>query len=753
MFKSFVVLASAALAVAQSQPCATVASALARSSSSAVSAQAAFDCLNSVPVDTTGNQALIEELKKVWQFQSELVWYKNPGSDWEYGPLDIIGELDNVKNNLGSFQSEYTVQLAIQNITIRTGNFHFNYQPDILQVFQFRRRFNVASVSSDGKSLPKLYVHDDIAQLAAGSSRVSEIQSLNGQNPYDFLKSTFFSQYIDSDGQMNNMFSKGDTDHPGAFASQRKFDGNSTEVRWANGSTASVQNVATTELSFTGVTDGRSFFQKFCTGAITGVSTRSADSKDKDADLPISPSALGPVLTIPHDSYHTRNKRQVLPETGYPRAVAEDHNGVVAGYFLTGQGYADVAVLKIISFSNPESSGETSFNNGFQATVKDFLSQCKSQGKTKLIIDLRENGGGNTNLLLDTFMQLFPDLDPFSAQRYRATDSWVKIGDAVNEIRSNTDMARKYRSASGDNIEQTAIYRYWAYWHFRKADGTNFASWDEFNGPLDLNSDKFTTTMRYNYSSADRVSILPTGFNFVNGTRPTVFNASNVVMFTDALCGSSCASFHEELKNIAGVKAVTVGGRPESKPIQTITGSKGGEVIPLITFPQYASLLLNISSSVGLTSAKSNDATLTSLANVPRLSVRAGDASSRAQSQDQIRKGDKTATPLQFIYEASDCRVFYTADSYSDPDLAWKQAWDALSDDSKCVSGSTGHKSSISGGFKPFGGGELKAEDQPTGSSSGNGTKPSAAANVKSSGAFVALIVGVMAATLVTEHE
>jgi hypothetical protein len=47
-------------------------------------------------------------------------------------------------------------------------------------------------------------------------------------------------------------------------------------------------------------------------------------------------------------------------------------------------------------------------------------------------------------------------------------------------------------------------------------------------------------------------------------------------MFTDALCGSSCASFHEELKNIAGVKAVTVGGRPENKPIQTITGSKGG---------------------------------------------------------------------------------------------------------------------------------------------------------------------------------
>ncbi|KAH7094752.1 hypothetical protein FB567DRAFT_12528 [Paraphoma chrysanthemicola] len=747
MFKSVLFLASAVLVAAQSEPCAIVASALSRSSSTPIAAQAAFDCLSSVPVNTAGNQALIEELKKVWQFQSELVWLKNPGSDWEYGPLDIIGELDTIKSNLGTFRSEYAVQLAIQNITIRTGNFHFNYLPDILQVFQFRRGFNVASISSDGKALPKLYVHDDIVQLAAGSSRVSEIQQLNGQNPYDYLKSTFFAQYIDSDGQMNNMFSKGDTDHVGAFASQRKFDGNSTDIRWANGSSASVRNLASTEFSFTGVTDGRTFYQKFCTGAITQ-SRGSADSTDKEVVSVISPSILGPVLTIPHDSYHTRNKRQVLPDSGYPRAVAEDRSGVVAGYFLTGQGYSDVAVLKIISFSNPENSGETAFNNNFQATIKDFLAQCQRQSKTKLIIDLRENGGGNTNLLLDAFMQLFPDLEPFSAQRYRAHPSWLKIGDAVNEIRGNTDMARKYRTATGDNIEQTAIYRYWAYWHFRKADGTNFASWDEFNGPLNLNSDELTVTMRYNYSSADRVSILPTGFNFVNGTRPTVFSASNVVMFTDALCGSSCASFHEELKNIAGVKSVTVGGRPENKPIQPITGSKGGEVVPLVTFPQYAAVLLNISSSVGTQSVKSNDATLTSLASVPQIAVRAGDSSSRAQSQDQIRKGDSTATPLQFIYEAADCRIFYTADSYSDPDLAWKQAWDAFTNDSKCVSGSTAHKSSISGGFKPFGGGQLKAEDQPTSPATGSGSKPSAAANVKGSGPLLALVVGVVAAVL-----
>lgn len=507
MRNSAFLVASAAVVAAQSsssQPCAAVASSLSRSSgaTSGISAQAAFDCLNSVPVDTSGNSQLIDELKRVWQFQSELVWYKNPGSDWEYGSLDIIEELDRIKSSLGSFQSEYAVQLAIQNITIRTGNFHFNYQPDILQIFDFVRPFNVASVSSDGKALPKLYVHEDIAPLATGSRRVSAIEQINGQDPYEFLKSTWFSQYIDSDGRMNNMFSKGDTEHQGAFASQDKYDGNNTDIKWANGTTATIGNLAFSDFSFSGITDGQSFFQKFCTGSISGASVSIADTKDKDAGVDVvSPRGPGPVLTIPRGDYHTRNKRQIIPSSGYPDSVVEDASGTVAGYFLNGQGYQDVAVLKIISFSNPSSSGETLFNNGFQATIKDFLRQCESQKKSKLIIDLRENGGGNTNLLLDAFMQLFPELDPFSGQRYRASDPWLKIGAAVDEIRNNADMSRKYRTSAGESMENTSIYRFWAWWHFRKADGTNFASWDEFNGPIELNDDKLTMTMRYNVSS------------------------------------------------------------------------------------------------------------------------------------------------------------------------------------------------------------------------------------------------------------
>ncbi|KAJ0158797.1 hypothetical protein CTA2_10899 [Colletotrichum tanaceti] len=750
--KRVLAVASAALVAAQNgtsqSPCAVVASKLASRPAPAIAAVEAYNCLNSVPVDTQGNSKLIDQLKQVWQFHSETAWLKNPGSDWEYGPLDIMGELDKIKSNLESYESEYAVQLAIQNITIRTGNFHFNYQPDILQVFNFRRMFDVASISSDGKALPKLYVHNDVAALAEGDDSISDIESINGMSPYDFLQANFYSQYINSDGRMNNMFSKGDTNNHGAFARPSKYDGNRTDVVWTNSSQASFPNIATTAQSFRGVVDGTTFFKRFCTGALTGAKSGTSKGKEKQV---ISPAILGPVPTIPADTYHlsSRAKRQSIPSAGaYANAVAVAETGTVAGYFLTDSGFSDVAVLKIISFSNPDDDrfNETFFNNNFQDTVQSFLQQCIDQNKQKLIIDLRENGGGNTNLLIDAFMQLFPDMDPFSGQRYRATDAFNKIGDAVNEVYASSDLASKFQATFEESILNGLLFRYWAWWHFRTAEGENFDSWDEFNGPLNLNNDKVTTAFRYNYSNADRVSILPEGFSFVTGPRPTAFQPSNVVMFTDALCGSSCASFHEELKNIAGVKAVTVGGRPENKPIETVAGTKGGEVIPLIQFTRYAAATLNLASVAGLSAVQSNDPTLSAVANVPNVATRVGDSFSRAQSQDQIRKGDKTATPLQYIYEAADCRIFYTAESYADPVEAWKQVWSAFLNNSRCVEGSTGDKSSISGGYKPYGSAEVESEDEPSGPGSSHGT--SAASSSQSGSVGIALLTVVFAFVL-----
>jgi hypothetical protein len=212
----------------------------------------------------------------------------------------------------------------------------------------------------------------------------------------------------------------------------------------------------------------------------------------------------------------------------------------------------------------------------------------------------------------------------------------------------------------------------------------------------------------FKLSNSDDVSIRTPPFFFPTGQRPQPFTVDNTVMLTDGLCGSSCASFHEEMKNVAGVKSVVVGGRPNETPMQVVGGTKGGEVIPLQTVVAAGAQIINATDSIGATSL--DGSVINDLANVTQVLVRTAAApdSSRIQTQDQIRKGDKSGTPLQYIYEAADCRIWNTAATLFDPNEAWKATWVAAwGNKDTCVTGSTGDKSSISGGYKPFGPGPV----------------------------------------------
>ena len=59
--------------------------------------------------------------------------------------------------------------------------------------------------------------------------------------------------------------------------------------------------------------------------------------------------------------------------------------------------------------------------------------------------------------------------------------------------------------------------------------------------------------------------------------------------------------------------------------------------------------------------------------------------------KDQIRRGEDI--PVQFLYEASDCRLFYTPAMIVDYAILWKAAADALWGNGTCVQGSTGQSS------------------------------------------------------------
>ncbi|KAE8149084.1 hypothetical protein BDV25DRAFT_156969 [Aspergillus avenaceus] len=715
-----VTLASAALAVAQrattttsstssgtAEPCA-VASQRAEKSQNVVPAQVAYECLTSVPVAVDENKKLIDQLKMMWEWHSETGYLKNTPDTWELGSIDLLGELDKIKDKLSSYDSEYDVQVAIHELTLKTGNFHFQYLPDILQVFSFQRLFGITTISKDGTTVPEIYVASDIyAKEAGNSTKISPISKINGEDVEKFLeKVAAYEQYIDPDARFNSLMYKGnETSSRGGFEIPNfstVYQGAMTNVTFKNDTTRSVDNAALTRVDLDGITDGKTFFEQLCTGEVFGADTDSLMKRG-----------------ISYKGTPTHWKRASIPSSGYPKPIVKHSSDIVAGYFMSTSGYDDVAVLKITSFSTDTQEESTEF----QSVMKQFLGNATEANKKKLVIDLRENGGGDTDLLLDTFRQLFPGDVPFSAQRYRAQNQYKLVGDAVNSIYESSSAQALITKLTGQDYADFGLVRYWAFWNFVDVNGKTFKSWEDFYGPHTYNGDNFTTIMRYNMSNSNPVSILDEGVTFTDVSGDPPFAAEDIVMLSDGLCGSSCASFHEELKNIAGVKAVAIGGRPQEGAMQTIGGSKGGEVIPIETIPSMVKLMMNATDLLG--SDVLDQPSLQDLVNTDILLTRAG-GSSRIQVQDQIRKGDESGIPLQYIYEDADCRIFYTTKTLMEPEAAWAATWSAYTDDSKCVKGSTKKSSSLSGGYKPFGPGGLDGKQEESSSSSGDDKENSA---------------------------
>lgn len=224
-------------------------------------------------------------------------------------------------------------------------------------------------------------------------------------------------------------------------------------------------------------------------------------------------------------------------------------------------------------------------------------------------------------------------------------------------------------------------------------------------------------------SNSNKNSVLGEGFKFENpSSGPPIFEPENMVMLMDGLCGSSCASFHEELKNVAGVKSVVVGGRAKEGPMQALGGTKGGTILSFSEMSQTIAGMINATEALGIEGFETPE--LKALAN-PEVLLRRAGVDGQIQIQDQVRKGDSSESTLQYTYEDADCRMFWTTKTLFEPQALWAAAWAAHTDENKCVKGSTKQPSSISGGFKPFGAGGLKGsmEQDDTATSTGGLTR------------------------------
>jgi len=216
---------------------------------------------------------------------------------------------------------------------------------------------------------------------------------------------------------------------------------------------------------------------------------------------------------------------------------------------------------------------------------------------------------------------------------------------------------------------------------------TNFTSVDEILSPVTLQDDRFTAYQKTPLNqTSDTYNLTGTGSKA--DPPAAVFLPENVVLLTDGTCGSTCTLFAYLMIMQRDVKTVTVGGRPQTGPVQSIAGVEGAQVFPLTSLSGAAAAVIALSDEVKQGEVNGSD--LSVLAEGYAISRAANPASPGAVNGKNAFSPSDARTPLQFSYMPANCRFFYTKDMIYGPAEVWKRAVDATWKDPQafCAEGS-----------------------------------------------------------------
>ena len=162
---------------------------------------------------------------------------------------------------------------------------------------------------------------------------------------------------------------------------------------------------------------------------------------------------------------------------------------------------------------------------------------------------------------------------------------------------------------------------------------------------------------------------------------------------TDGSCASTCAMFASLMKK-QGVRTIAFGGRPQHGPMQALGAVKGAQYLPLSTIHHYISTAydtaLNASRAGSQLLSPDQLARFQLLAppHPNHFSLRFNTLGNCGVNFRNAYGEDDAITPLQFVYEAADCRRFYTVENLVWPASAWVVAADAMLGNGSCVRGS-----------------------------------------------------------------
>ncbi|CZT46831.1 uncharacterized protein RSE6_07330 [Rhynchosporium secalis] len=622
-------------------------------------AQLGYDCLTSVPLHKAEALAFVDSYSQYIGWQSTLGDAKSPPSNYGYAAIDVVQQVSQVRQKLQAdqYHNEYSYMMDLHKIVVSAHDNLFIFRPDILSsALHFIRPESLTLVSvspGDGCDLPKIYLKDDL-QANPKSSAVSLINGLPAEKYIDTLI-TQASGFPDRDAAYNSQMWSIATDALAGTAGEFQgygtntliFAGPTTTIKFENGTSKTWENQARVRESFEGVTDGESFYQRYCT----------------DQELNYTSSILAP--TAPPRRH------------AYPVQIGDSHGeNSIAGYYLNTPGYTDIAVLSVLDF----------FSNSvtaFQSVAEEFIAKAKAD-KKKIIIDLSSCEGGQYFPAYDLFKQFFPHLNVLDYNRISETDTFNTMATIGSGPRfANYDP----KKATADEVAASeSVFNYRSSVYELNVESKAFQSYESKFGPITHNGNQYTNVMRFNISNP-RISSATDGLGLQitglgprsNFTQP--FAASDIVLLLDGKCVSICPIFATSMAQQGKVQTVVIGGRPAKAPMQSIGGSRGSESYDLGTIWSYAQLFTKFATrQQAAVLAKLNDEVFQRLID--------GYISYRdVLVPGQLGTGPGKQIGANFIKEDADCRIFNTRDMVFDQTKVWEKVADVTWKGKQCVVG------------------------------------------------------------------
>ncbi|CAG7566236.1 unnamed protein product [Fusarium equiseti] len=634
-----------------------------------------YQCVTSVPIAQKQALKFIDELVPYLEFQSDQAWKKNPPKSYTYPGYDMWAELSAIRSGIesGKYKTEYDWQNDLSMRVFGPGHDgHMYIYPDLLNVFRWERQAALVSISEDGLKLPIIKVYQDVINSPKDASAVTQI---NGKDAVTYIEDFVnkVGENQDRDANYNMMFYSRAQEtvfktlghfHRGGRP-QFVYPGETTTLIFQNGSKVETRNSAQVTGNWTGVVDSKTFFAKLCPNALS-------DGEQPEVDV-VSHKKPGPTGQEARLASTADESR--LP--GYPKPVAISSDKSASGYFLEGPEYEDVAILVLTGMSMVAASS--------QKTVQDFYAAAKRAGKKKLVVDVQVNEGGFIFYAYDMFRQLFPDIVQDVQGRRRLSPGFTAMAKGASEVCRNLDPIATEEDDDEDKMLLCLSPFYYGY--DLDSNLHKFKSHAQKYTPHTLNGDKFTNLTVWDLGDITDTSSPHYGYGFnvtgygdrLNFTRP-FSGPDDIVLLFDGYCSSACTVFAQCMIHDAGVKTISIGGRPHDGPMQGVGGVKGSHVYGHTDLKRYAGYVKNKLEGNSSAILKEMDRYTNYIPNRTRYMA--------VNMLDSYLPGDReSGLPSQFVTEHSDCRMFWTQDMVDSPAAVWKAAAKAAFKGGRCAAG------------------------------------------------------------------